>query len=797
MSKLRVYELAKEKNLSTRELMWIFNKLGIEVKSHMSTITAEELKRLEEYLQPKPKIEEQGNRTHPLRKNPESQASGINVNKKNVDKNSGGKSVSHKKNNPASHAKPKQTNNGVEQGGSNDKVNHGDNSQNAKQPGKKGLRQGGQTDLKKDHSEKTIAFAAHVKNYCDEDNDFGPKKQTIKKKAADEKKLFDARNKKKKQFKKNNQPAPKPEIQAIKKIVLGESVVVQDFAKKIGKTASDVIKKLIALGVMATVNQEIDFETAAIIAAEYGIEVDFKTDKPLTEIAEIEDDPATLKERPPVVTVMGHVDHGKTSLLDAIRLTNVTATEAGGITQHIGAYQVEVKKRKVTFLDTPGHEAFTAMRARGAQATDIAVLVVAADDGVMPQTVEAINHAKAANVPIIVAVNKIDKPEANPERVKQQLTEYGLVPEEWGGDTLFVPVSALKKEGINELLEVILLVAEMSELKANPNRLAAGVVIEAELDKGRGPVATVLVQKGTLRVGDIIVTGATYGKVRAMVDDKGHRIKEAGPSVPVEVLGLSAVPEAGEIFQVVEDEKLAKEVTNQRQIVKRQEELQQNNKISLDDLFKNINAGDLKELNIIVKADVQGSVEALKQSLERLNNEEVKVNIIHGGVGAITETDVMLASASKAIIIGFNVRPDANARRAAENEQVDIRIYRIIYEAIDSIKAAMSGLLEPELKETILGRAEVRAIFKVPKAGVVAGSYVVEGKITNKAKVRVIRDGIVIHEGEMDSLRRFKDDVKEVAQGFECGIGLARFNDLKEGDIIEAYTFEEIKRELK
>lgn len=589
------------------------------------------------------------------------------------------------------------------------------------------------------------------------------------------------------------QPEP-PKV--VPHVVLSGPLTVQELAKKLNKTAAEVIKKLMSLGVMATINQELDVDTAAIAAQELGAEVEIKIERPITELPDIPDDPATLKPRPPVVTVMGHVDHGKTSLLDAIRHTNVTATEAGGITQHIGAYQVTVNGRKITFLDTPGHEAFTAMRARGAQVTDIAVLVVAADDGVMPQTVEAINHAKAANVPIIVAINKIDKPNANPERIKQQLTEYELVPEEWGGDTIMVPISALKKQGIEQLLEMILLVADLQELKANPDRPARGVVIEAKLDRGRGPVATVLVQKGTLKVGDALVAGSVYGRVRAMLDDRGDRVQEAPPSTPVEILGLNDVPEAGDIFQVVEDEKLARQVAEERLIEKRQKELQVAAKTSLDEIFKQMEAGQLKELKIILKADVQGSVEALRNSLERLSNEEVKVNIIHSGVGAITETDVMLAAASKAIIIGFQVRPDANARKAAEGNGVEIRVYRVIYEVLDDIKAAMAGLLEPEKREVFLGRAEVRATFRVPKVGTVAGCYVTEGKIMNRALVRLIRDGVVIYEGRIASLKRFKDDVREVSQGFECGVGLEKFNDIKEGDIIEAYIIEEVRREL-
>ncbi|HHP51408.1 MAG TPA: translation initiation factor IF-2 [Moorella mulderi] len=585
-----------------------------------------------------------------------------------------------------------------------------------------------------------------------------------------------------------------PEAPAPKRITLTGSLTVQELAKKLGKSAAEVIKTLLKLGVVATINQELDVDTATLVAQELGAEVEIREEKPLAVLEDLPDDPATLKPKPPVVTVMGHVDHGKTSLLDAIRHTNVAAKESGGITQHIGAYQVEIGGRKITFLDTPGHEAFTAMRARGAQVTDIAVLVVAADDGVMPQTIEAINHARAAQVPIVVAINKIDKPDANPDRVKQQLAEHGLIPEEWGGDTIMVPVSALKKQGINELLEMILLTADIMELKANPDRPARGVVLEAQLDKGKGPTATLLVQKGTLKVGDDLVVGEVYGKVRAMMNERGERLKSAGPSTPVLVMGLNDVPQAGNIFQVVEDEKIAREIALARQEQRRQEELK-TTRTSLADIFQQMEK-EVKELNLIIKADVWGSVEALKQALERLSTEEVKVNIIHAGVGAITETDVMLAQASKAIIIGFHVRPDSNARKAAEESGTEIRLYRVIYEVLEDIKAAMAGLLEPEKREVVLGRAEVRATFKVPKVGTVAGCFVLEGKVQNKALARVIRDGAVVYEGRIASLKRFKDDVREVSQGYECGIGLEKFNDVKEGDIIEAYTIEEIQREL-
>jgi translation initiation factor IF-2 len=582
------------------------------------------------------------------------------------------------------------------------------------------------------------------------------------------------------------QPA-KPKV-----IKLGGSLTVKELSGKMGREVSEIIKKLMALGVMATINQEVDIDTATILAEDFGITVEeLPPEEDPTEIAEIEDDPETLVLRPPVVTIMGHVDHGKTSLLDAIRQTSVTSQEAGGITQHIGAYQVNYKNKRIVFLDTPGHEAFTAMRARGAKVTDIAILVVAADDGVMPQTIEAINHAKSANVPIIVAVNKMDRPGANPDRVKQQLSEHGLISEEWGGDTIMAPVSAQQKTGLSELLEMILLVAEMQELKANPNRNALGTIIEAQLDKGRGPVATVLVQKGTLRIGDTIIAGTAHGKVRAMINDRGEKVKKAEPSMPVEVLGLSDVPQAGDILNVT-DEKIARAVAEKRIAKKRTDDMSQTQKVTLDDIFKQIQDGTLKDLNIVIKADVQGSIEALRQSLMALKNKEVRVNIIHAGVGAINESDVMLASASNALIMGFNVRPDANARKAAESEKVDLKTYRVIYEAINDVEAAMTGMLAPEYKEVIQGRLEVRKVISIPKA-VVAGSYVLEGKITNSSQVRLIRDGIVVHEGKIDALRRFKDDVKEVATGYECGLSIEKFRDIKEGDIIEAFAMEVVK----
>jgi translation initiation factor IF-2 len=549
---------------------------------------------------------------------------------------------------------------------------------------------------------------------------------------------------------------------------------------------------------MATLNQVVDAETAALIAQEFGADVELEKIEATLEavLDEAVDDEAALEMKPPVITVMGHVDHGKTSLLDAIRQTNVIATEAGGITQHIGAYQVELRGKKITFLDTPGHEAFTSMRARGAQVTDIAVLVVAADDGVMPQTIEAINHAKAAGVPIVVAVNKIDKPEANPDRVKQQLMEYGLVAEEWGGDVICVSVSAHTKEGLEHLLEMLLLVAEMGELKSDPNRAARGTVIDARLDKGRGPVATVLIQKGALHVGDYALAGTAYGKIRAMLDFKGRRVKKAPPATPVEILGLSEAPNAGDPFYVLPDEKLARQIAEERVKVRRQQDNVNPEKVTLEDIYKQIRQGKIKELNLVVKADVQGSVEALLQVLSKLGTDEVRLNIIHSGVGAVTENDVMLASASNGLIIGFNVRPEVNAKVTADMQQVEIRLYRVIYEIIDDVKAALEGLLEPELREVVSGRAEVRDIFSIPKIGVISGCYITDGKIVRNGKVRLIRDGVVAYEGNIGSLRRFKDDVKEVAQGFECGIGLDKFQDIKQGDIMEVYIIEEIKRVL-
>jgi len=580
-------------------------------------------------------------------------------------------------------------------------------------------------------------------------------------------------------------------------IEIPEEIAISELALRLKATVAEVVKKAFLMGTMVTQNDVVDFDTASLIAMEFHAKVEKEVVVTIEEriIDDSEDDDANLVERAPVVVVMGHVDHGKTSLLDCIRNAHVTDTEAGGITQHIGAYRVNINDRDITFLDTPGHEAFTTMRARGAQATDIAILVVAADDGIMPQTVEAINHAKAAGVSIIVAINKMDKVGANPEQIKQQLTEYELIPEEWGGDTPIVPVSAKTQMGIDDLLEMVLLVADMKELKANPNRAGKGIVIEARLDKGRGPIATILVQNGTLRQGDTVVAGTTVGHVRVMLNDKGQKVKVAGPSVPVEITGLSDVPTGGDIFNVVSDERLARELVEQRKTQQKEEQFNAQTKVTLDNLFDHMKQGEVKELKIIVKADVQGSVEAVRQSLEKLSNEEVRVNIIHGAVGAVNESDVMLANASNAIIVGFNVRPDATAQANAERDGVDMRMYRIIYDCIEEIESAMKGMLAPKTREVILGTAEVRNIIRIKSIGNIAGSYIKSGKIQRGAGVRVVRDGIIIADDTIASLQRFKDSVKEVAEGYECGIGLEKYADIKEGDIFEVFTIEEYRED--
>ena len=620
-------------------------------------------------------------------------------------------------------------------------------------------------------------------------SDDGVKKQKLKK---GKDKLRDNNQVKNKEKAKKEEKVKKGPLT----VKIPDEIGVGELAERLEVPATEVIKKLMMLGIMASISQSVDFETASLIAEDFGAIVEKEIILTREDILfnDFEDTEDMLEPRSPVVVVMGHVDHGKTSLLDAIRSTNVIDTEAGGITQHIGAYRVRVNDRKITFLDTPGHEAFTAMRARGAQVTDIAIIVVAADDGIMPQTIEAINHAKAANVGIVVAINKIDREGANPDRIKQELTEHGLVPEDWGGDTICVEISAKMRLNIEELLEMVLLVADMRELKANPNRRAKGTVIEAKLDKGRGPVASILVQNGTLKSGDTVVVGTSFGHIRAMFDDKGKAVKKAGPSVPVEILGLDSVPEGGETFYAVDDERMAKQVIEARKQKIKEEKLVSSNVVTLDDFFSKVQEGQIKDLNIVIKADVQGSVEAVKQSLERLSNDEVRVKVIHSGVGAVRESDVMLAYASSAIIVGFNVRPDAGALASAEDKGVDIRLYRVIYTAIEEIEAAMKGMLDPTFKEEVTGHAEIRQTFKVSGVGTIAGCYVTDGTITRNTQVRIVRDGIIVHEGELASLKRFKDDVKEVNSGYECGLSIEKFNDIKEGDVVEGFKMVEVER---
>lgn len=783
MSKYRVYELAKEFNTDSKVILDILKRNKFKAANNFSSVGEEERTAIKNSLsnkgaKPQAKAPAVSAAQKPAAKPAEKRAEKPQAGKQNHGNNgSNGRTERNERNERRSDA-GRNNGNGNHNGGNraasgSNRPSHSNGGNNG---GTRNSNGGGNNNRGGNRNDRRNGSRNERGGRNDRNNRFGSKND---------------RNRRGRNNKRGGQQAPKVEIAHPKHIKLPETIAVKDLASKMSYTAAEVVKKLFMMGVMATINQEIDFDTAALVASEFGVTCEeLPPEVDPTEIPEIEDDPKTLKLRPPVVTVMGHVDHGKTSLLDCIRNTHVQTHEAGGITQHIGAYQVNCKGKKIVFLDTPGHEAFTAMRARGAQITDIAILVVAADDGVMPQTIEAIHHAKSAGVPIIVAINKIDKPGANPDRVKQELMEQGLLPEEYGGDTIMVPVSAKKQIGIDDLLEMVLLVAEVKELKANPNRDARGVIVEAKLDKGRGPVATVLVQNGTLRIGDSVVCGTTYGKVRAMVNDRGENVKKAGPSVPVEILGLNDVPEAGDILAVLE-EKRARSIAEAR-IERQRNNLIKSKKVSLDDLFHQIQEGDIKDLNIVIKADVQGSVEALSSSLLKLNkNDEVRVSIVHSGVGAVNESDVMLASASNALIIAFNVRPDANARKLADTENIDIRTYRVIYDAINDVKDAMSGMLKPKYKEVIQGRVEIRQVMKFSKA-LVAGSYVLEGKICNNSKIRIIRDNIEIFDGEIDSLRRFKDEVKEVNAGYECGISIVDFRDFKEGDIIEAYTMEEI-----
>ena len=817
MGKKRIYEVAKEYGKSTNEVLDLLKRHNIE-KSNFSAVDDSDLVIIDKEYNKKPPV--------PAKKEVVKKEQPVNMQKQQVKKpeqNGMNKNVpQHNQNTRSNEGKMQQRNNNNNRNNQNAQQNRGgqaahtDNRKNQEahnrqqrfgnnapknQPARNNDNRNAQGNAQHNRPNFNNGASDNINN---RNNNFNNKnnrkdKPQIKgsyatKESRPNRSAGHQMNRKRPA---NNAPKVQQPVVEVPKptyVEIGESINVKEFASLIKREVNEVIKALFMLGVMVTINQDIDYDTAQLIGEEFGVEVGQKApDEDPTEVPEVEDDPAKRLPRPPVITVMGHVDHGKTSLLDAIRKTNVTAREAGGITQHIGAYKVNYQGKQIVFLDTPGHEAFTAMRARGAQVTDVAILVVAADDGVMPQTIEAINHAKAAKVPIIVAINKIDRPGANPDHVKQQLAEHELIPEDWGGDTIMVPVSAHQKTGISDLLEMILLVAEMQELKANPNLPAHGTIIEAQLDKGRGPVATVLVQRGTLHIGDTIIAGTAYGKVRAMINDRGEKVKKALPSTPVEVLGLNDVPQAGDILDST-DEKTARSVAEKRIAKKREEEIQVNSRVSLDDLFQRIQEGELKELNIVVKADVQGTIEALKASLQKIKNEEVKVVVVHAGVGSITESDVMLASAANALIIGFNVRPDANARKASETEKVDVRTYRVIYDALNDVEAAIKGMLAPKFKEVIQGRVEVRQLITISKL-LIAGCYVLEGKVTNSSKVRVVRDGIVVHEGEIESLRRFKDDVKEVAQGFECGITLDKFRDLKEGDIFEIYNMEEIKEE--
>ena len=862
MSKVRVHELAKGLNLQSKELINIINGLGVEVKSHMSILEGKDLeivighfrkieaeknkKNEKKVVKTENKSDEKKNnvskeRKDNFNKDNKNSKEGYKKDNKSFNKDNKGHKEGYNKDNKQNFSKDNKIFNKDKKGNySKDNRNFG---KDKKEGFNKDKKQNFNKDNKPFNKDKKESFNKDNRNFGKDKKDFGRKfddrkreflddvvevvdpaiekrdarkthlqgqEKNKKNKSLNEHKMREDRNpnlilkpaKKKNKAnhktKSNSDLEFENKIENVGEIKIPESITVKDFSESLGINSSQVISKLIALGIMAGLNQEIDFDCASLIAEEFGTTVILETPE-ITEENEIlsldyEDKKEDLVIRPPVVTVMGHVDHGKTSLLDYIRKSKVTSQEAGGITQHIGAYTVNINNSKIVFLDTPGHEAFTAMRSRGAKVTDISILVVAADDGVMPQTMEAINHSKDAGVPIIVAINKIDKEGANPERVKTELADNGLLPEDWGGDVITIPVSAKTGEGIDELLEMVLMVAEVEELKANPNRMAIGTVIEAQLDKGRGPVATILVQKGTLNSGDIVISGTSTGRIRAMFDDKGKKIKKATPSMPAVILGLSEVPEAGSFIYAVKDEKTARGYAQRIINVQKENMISSGNKVSLDDLFDKIQDGNLKEIKIIIKTDVRGTVDAVKNSLEKLSNEEVKVNIIHGAVGGINESDVMLAAASNAIIIGFNVRPSQGAIDLSRHENVDIRTYRVIYDAIEDIKLAVKGMLAPTFVEEVIGRAEVRATFKVPGIGTVAGVYVLNGKVTRNAKVRLLRDGIILHEGEISSLKRFKDDAKELLTGYEGGLGIANYNDLKETDIIEAYIDKEVER---
>ena len=862
MSKIRVHELAKELNKSSKDVIYALKGHGVDVESHMSTISSENADKIRKFFtQPAAKpaqkqetkpaqdnrnaaprrnnnvqggMDSRGNYSTPSRDNGSRDGQNRGYNRDGQNRNGGrdGQNRSFNRDGNGQNRNFNRDGNGQNRSfnrdgngqnrsfnrdgnGQNRNFNRDGNGQNRNgsrdnrgQGGRNGGRDGKfnlDSAINKEVVMTKDTTRENRRNYKDnkdrdnrrDDRDF--EGRNTSRNGKNNNKNNNNNNNRNTMRKKpvNAQPKPEPVVEKVTSIELPETVTIKELADKMKIPAAQIIKKLFLEGKMLNVNSDITYDEAEEIALEYDILCEHEVVVDVIEemLKEEEENEEDLQPRPPVVCVMGHVDHGKTSILDAIRKTSVTSGEAGGITQHIGAYVVEVSGQKITFLDTPGHEAFTAMRLRGAQSTDIAILVVAADDGVMPQTIEAINHAKAAEIDIIVAINKIDKPSANIDRVKQELTEYGLIAEDWGGTTIMVPVSAHTGEGLQDLLDMILLDAEVKELKANPNRKGRGLILEAQLDKGRGPVATVLVQKGTLNVGDNVTVGTAFGKIRAMIDDKGRRVKKAGPSTPVEILGLNEVPQAGEVFIATDTEKEARTMAETFIATKREKMLADTkSKLSLDGLFDQIQAGQIKDLNIIVKADVQGSVEAVKQSLAKLSNDEVAVKVIHGGVGAINESDVTLASASNAIIIGFNVRPDNQAKIIAEQEKVDLRLYRVIYNAIEDIEAAMKGMLEPTFEEKIIGHAEVRQTYKVSGVGTIIGGYVQDGKIVRNCKVRLLRDNVVIHEGELASLKRFKDDVKEVNSGYECGMSFEKYNDIKEGDQIEAFVMEEVPR---
>ena len=862
MSKIRVHELAKELNKSSKDVIYALKGHGVDVESHMSTISSENADKIRKFFtqsaakpaqkqETKPAqdnrnaaprrnnnvqggMDSRGNYSTPSRDNGSRDGQNRGYNRDGQNRNGGrdGQNRSFNRDGNGQNRSFNRDGNGQNRSfnrdgnGQNRSFNRDGNGQNRSfnrdgsgqnrngsrdnrgQGGRNGGRDGKfnlDSAINKEVVMTKDTTRENRRNYKDnkdrdnrrDDRDFEGRNASRNGKNNNKNNNNNSNRNTMRKKPVNAQPKPEPVVEKVTSIELPETVTIKELADKMKIPAAQIIKKLFLEGKMLNVNSDITYDEAEEIALEYDILCEHEVVVDVIEemLKEEEENEEDLQPRPPVVCVMGHVDHGKTSILDAIRKTSVTSGEAGGITQHIGAYVVEVSGQKITFLDTPGHEAFTAMRLRGAQSTDIAILVVAADDGVMPQTIEAINHAKAAEIDIIVAINKIDKPSANIDRVKQELTEYGLIAEDWGGTTIMVPVSAHTGEGLQDLLDMILLDAEVKELKANPNRKGRGLILEAQLDKGRGPVATVLVQKGTLNVGDNVTVGTAFGKIRAMIDDKGRRVKKAGPSTPVEILGLNEVPQAGEVFIATDTEKEARAMAETFIATKREKMLADTkSKLSLDGLFDQIQAGQIKDLNIIVKADVQGSVEAVKQSLAKLSNDEVAVKVIHGGVGAINESDVTLASASNAIIIGFNVRPDNQAKIIAEQEKVDLRLYRVIYNAIEDIEAAMKGMLEPTFEEKIIGHAEVRQTYKVSGVGTIIGGYVQDGKIVRNCKVRLLRDNVVIHEGELASLKRFKDDVKEVNSGYECGMSFEKYNDIKEGDQIEAFVMEEVPR---